>query len=70
MAAFSGKLIFIILILTGTLVKAEVPVSYPTQDNIVRTGIDGASGHNTSKYGIQWQILPGRYQADCPPDVP
>ena len=59
MAAFSGKLIFIILILTGTLVKAEVPVSYPTQDNIPRTGTDGASGHNTSKYGIQWQILPG-----------
>lgn len=59
MAAFSGKLIFIVLILTGTLVKAEVPVSYPAQDNIVRTGIDAASSHNTEKHGIQWQILPG-----------
>ncbi|WP_394807751.1 FimV family protein [Nitrosomonas sp.] len=59
MAAFSSKLIFIVLILTGTLAKAEVPVSYPTQDNIVHTGIDAASSHNTAKYGIQWQILPG-----------
>jgi hypothetical protein len=59
MAAFSGKLILIILILTGTLVKAEVPVSYPTQVNIPRTGIDAASGYNAAKPGIQWQILPG-----------
>ncbi len=59
MAAFSGKLIFIILILTGTLVKAEVPVSYPTQDNIPRIGTDTASSDNAAKSGIQWQILPG-----------
>ena len=58
MAAFSGKLIFIILILAGTLVKAEVPVSYPTQDNIVRTETDTASDYNTNS-GMQWQILPG-----------
>lgn len=59
MAAFSGKLIFIILILTGTLVKAEVPVSYPTQDNIPRTGTDTAASYNAAKSGMQWQILPG-----------
>ena len=60
MAAFSGKLIFIIILfLTGTLVKAEVPVSYSTQDNITRTAIDAASSHNAEKSGAQWQILPG-----------
>lgn len=59
MAAFSGKLIFSILILAGTLVKAEVPVSYPTQDNIPRTGTDTASNYNAAKSGMQWQILPG-----------
>ena len=59
MAAFSGKLIFIILILAGTLVKAEVPVSYPTQDNLPRTGTDTASDYNAAKSGMQWQILPG-----------
>lgn len=60
MAAFSGKLIFfIILFLTGTLVKAEVPVSYPAQENSTRTGIDAASSPNATKSGMQWQILPG-----------
>ncbi len=60
MAAFSGKLIFIfILFLTGTLAKAEVPVSYPAQENSTRTGIDAASSPNATKSGMQWQILPG-----------
>jgi len=60
MAAFSSKLIFIIiLILAGTLAKAEVPVSYPTQDNITRNGINAVSSHNAAKSGEQWQILPG-----------
>lgn len=60
MVAFSGKLVFIIVfILTGTSVMAEVPVSYPTQDNITRTGIDAASSHTAAKSGVQWQILPG-----------
>mgnify|MGYP003386078428 CR=1 FL=1 len=59
MAAFSGKLIFIILILAGTLVKAEVPVSYQTQDNTPRTGTDTAFDYSAVKSGIQWQILPG-----------
>lgn len=59
MAAFSGKLIFIILILAGTLVKAEVPVSYPMQDNLPHTGTDTASDYNVAKSGMQWQILPG-----------
>jgi len=60
MAAFSRKLIFIIiLILAGTLAKAEVPVSYPTQDNITRKGINAVSSHNAAKSGEQWQILPG-----------
>ena len=59
MAAFSGKLIFIILILAGTLVKAEVPVSNQTQDNIPRTGTDTVFDYNAVKSGIQWRILPG-----------
>lgn len=60
MAAFSSKLIFIIiLLLTGTLVKAEVPVSSPAPDNFARNGIAAASSHNATGSREHWQIRPG-----------
>jgi len=60
MAAFSSKLIFVIIFsLTGALVKAELPVLPPAQDNFARNGIAAASSHNATGSREQWQIRPG-----------